>query len=156
MQDSRCTINELLNRFGRQYDNCLLHSPANEGNIQRAQGILGAAIPGDYMAFLHCANGGELFAPGTLFYGAAAQDVPVDMLLTYHNSLEQKAASGIPAEWMVIGKTNFGDPICMNEAGTVAQWDMEMGEVFLTWNSLTEYLCYEEDLYLKIEGGSHD
>ena len=148
MQDTGSKIRSIINGWREKYDDCILRSPAGDEDVRKAEEELGRDIPGEYAEFLRCANGGEFFAPGTVFYGTAAGDIPEEMLLTYNNSIVVREDLDIPAEWIIIGTTIFEDMICINNDGCIAQWDMTDCEIFLTWDNIVEYLEDEEMMYL--------
>lgn len=111
-------------------------------------------IPAPLVALLGYFNGGEIFIPGTTIYGIDTRDVKKN--IKYANRGDIRRLFHIPNTYLIFAKMNFGDFICinLNPPFDVIQWDHEQDEVYLTWDSIEEWLVEEIDNYSEYEEGN--
>ena len=102
-------------------------------------------FPDYYRKWLLFANGGELFVPGTQFYGITPA---VENSLALQNSSANRSPYALPDLLYIVGRTNFGDVLCIDlNSQELVQWDHEEDEEFLRWKSMTDYIDDEFRAY---------
>lgn len=79
-----------------------------------------------------CFGGGELFVPGTIFFGIGESN-KVDLKTA--NSKKKRSVFKIPNSSLVSEKVNYSDFLYINlsEEYEVIQWNYELDEEFCKW-----------------------
>lgn len=100
-------------------------------------------------------DGGEIFIPGTLVYGLTSSEKR--KTVKEANSRLTRSNYGIPNNYLIIAKLNFGDLICvnLNAPFDVVQWDHENDEKYCFWNSICEWLDETVRDYRDYEEGTN-
>lgn len=134
-----------------QYKDAMdLNPPASEQQIQAWEEAHGWKIPEEYAAFLLTFNGGEIYVPGVVLFGVD----PVDSWcsLSEHNCPEFRGK--LDEEYLIIGKKNYGNPICIytgeeqdEELCMIVEWELETQEPFQYWDSLEALFQMEREIY---------
>lgn len=115
----------------------------NSKFLEVFEGKMRICLPDDYKLFLMFSNGGELFIPGTTLYSYFDADIfsslnRINDIATIN--LENKFS--IPKSYLIIGRLNFGDLICIDTKGegNVIQWDHEQNVEYMHWISFSKWL----------------
>lgn len=131
-------ITEIFNVLKQNNTIMEFNPPASDVDVKFLNIIKNMKARLSYKSLLKCFNGGEVFIPGTTIYGLYESDS--NYSLKKVNSKDLKKSMGIPNNYLIIAKLNFGDYICINqESGTIIQWDHENQNIFLQWNSLEDW-----------------
>lgn len=145
------SILSVFEKLKKYADVMEFNAPATEKELCEFNDYLNDKNPKEFKALLKCFNGGEIFIPGTIIYGVGGT---TDDTVVAHNSYEVKSRYKIPNDYLVIGKMNFGDYICIDlNDNSVVQWDHENNEEFIRWDSLEDWLLESIDDYLDLESG---
>ena len=99
-------------------------------------------LPEDYKDFLTVYNGGELFIPGTVVSGVFDEEKEIkdDNGDYLHLNLTNKWPD-MGDELLIIADLNYGDMICYDsKRQVIVQWDHEIGEVTIEWDTFAEWL----------------
>lgn len=130
-------ILEKLNLFSKFHDIVASISLQEIENFETVNKII---LPNSLKELLISFDGGELFVPGTTFFGIVANKKRPE--LRKINSKANRAIYTIPKNYLIIAKLNFGDFICinLNKPYDVIQWDHETDKLFCRWDSLKEFL----------------
>lgn len=141
-----------LKKFSQIMD---FHEPVSVEEINRFQKQNGLNLPNSLIDLLRCFDGGELFIPGTIIYGIREQTN--GNTIKRINGKQNRKSFNIPSTYLIIGKLNFGDWLCidLNRTNEVIQWDHEVDEEFCRWNSLEDWLEETINEYIEYEGGAH-
>ena len=143
-------VNNLINKVMSYKDEHNLNVPAFDAEINKviASGIF---IPKDYTELLKAFNGGELFVPGTVFYGVTHFNNQPSLL----DANKTNKLFSIPTNYLIIGHLNFGDIICINTEPPydIIQWDHETDEEYLKWSNIEEFLNEQIEDYLEYKEG---
>ena len=102
-------------------------------------------LPEDYKDFLTVYNGGELFIPGTVISGVVDENSLIEEENGYllHLNLTNKWPD-MGDELLIIADLIYGDMICYDcERHVIVQWDHEIGEVTIEWDSFADWLREE-------------
>lgn len=151
-------IKEMLARYEGAHD---LTKPTTMARVEQFEAQLHLALPKDVKTFLTTiGNGGEIFVPGTVLYGIYDRDCghvqEMSELMPYWNRAEIRMEYQLPRGFYVIGMTNYGNVIGIDEkTGKIVEWDHEVGKPFITWDTFREYLAQEiaeYERYLREEG----
>ena len=133
----------------KQYDYLLRHKaqmrfnpPASESDIQRFEQNFGRPLPPQMKELLRLFDGGELFVPGTRVFGVGPENRKT---LLEVNLQRERSISGIPGDYFVFARMNFGDLLCINSNPPydVIQWDHEQNVEFYRYNSVCDWLNEE-------------
>ena len=137
------TLREQYELLLKHRSQMILHAPASETEILSFDRSSGWTLPAPMKELLNLFDGGELFVPGTKVYGVSRNN---RKSLSEVNSHKERSCFGIPANYIVFAKMNFGDLLCINSNAPydVIQWDHELDEEFLHYDSLIEWL--EEEI----------
>ena len=138
-------IEEIFEKILKNKDKMILYRGVTNECISKYESNNKLYIPDEFKSWLKFSNGGELFVPGTILFGIECDVSPIDQkkTLRYANPSEiRKRMFFIPLSYLVVGKLNFGDFICidLNNENRVIQWDHENDEEYCYWNSFTEWL----------------
>lgn len=100
-------------------------------------------------------DGGEIFIPGTTIYGVS--NSAKRKAIKEANSKLLRSRLGIPNNYLIFAKLNFGDLICvnLNDPFDVIQWDHETDEKYCVWNSIFEWLDEAIKEYRDYEEGAN-
>lgn len=115
-----------------------LNPPVASNIVSAYESCNGINLPKEFKELLMCFNGGEIFIPGTIIYGLNSDKSEYSI-----NTINRlKDLYSIPNSFLIIGKLNFGDLICLDLCGSdcVVQWDHENNEEFYRWDSLCDWL----------------
>lgn len=124
-----------------QFPNVMeLENPLSLSELEHFQNSNKITIPRSLVELFSCFDGGELFIPGTIVYGVNNENVK--KTIKYANRKEIRDQFDISKSYLIIGKLNFGDFICinLNSPYQIIQWDHEKNEEYCTWESLEEWL----------------
>ena len=135
------TIHELFQMILRDQRYMELEPPLSAAWQKAALEKQGLRLPAQYRELLSCFDGGELYIPGTVLYGLASP-----RSLERANSPQARELWHIPADYVIIGRLNYGDLLCIQseEPGRVMIWDHEKDEEACSWPSLALWL--EEEI----------
>lgn len=135
------SLETVLTRLTAYPDVMDFKSPAGEEELNRYEKETGLVIPGPLRELLRFSNGGEIFVPGTVFFGTE-KDALVPDLAGANGAGYFGDGVHIPGDLLVFACFCFGDPVCISTDGTgaVIQWDLEEDEVYLVWDSLEDFL----------------
>ena len=117
-------------------------------DIEAFERRMGVRLPAAYREWLTFSDGGEILVPGTQFYGIHGDGGDT---LHARNAAAHRGRFSLPESLYIVGRTNFGDILCMDLAGgELVQWDHETDEEFMRWDSLFAYMdeglrSYSED-----------
>ncbi|MCQ4022826.1 SMI1/KNR4 family protein [Ruminococcus sp. zg-924] len=128
-------MKNLINQV-RSIGNSELMPPYSKEDIQKYQKENNIELPESYRELISLFNGGEIFIPGTIIYGIDCEN---DVIKA--NQVIKKSMS-IPEEYLIFGKYNFGDYLCiqMEKPECIIQWDHENNELFDQWSNLKFWL----------------
>ena len=119
---------------------------ANERDIALYEQSKGFKLPSDYREWLLFSNGGEIFVPGTQFFGV---DTVSNYSLVNQNSKEIRSIFSLANFLLIIGRMNFGDLLCIDlNTNEIVQWDHETDEEFLRWSGFFAFLSEEIDSFI--------
>lgn len=125
-----------LKKFSNEMD---FKPPVSEDEIKNFERENGISLPASYKELLTHFDGGEIFVPGTLFFG----------IKSYHccpsikevNSKSKRSLISIPNDNLIIAELNFGDFIAIDlNSEEVIQWDHECDEEFDRWDTLYDFI----------------
>lgn len=129
-----------------------LNPPAKKEKITEWERAHGWMIPAEYSSFLLESNGGEIYIPGTVLFGVDPAESWCS--LAEHNQPEFRG--NLPEEYLIIGVTNYGNPIGMytgddidEDTCMVVEWDTEEQEACEYWDSLEDMFLTEREIYLE-------
>lgn len=134
-----------------------LNNGIDANNIEQLEKQLNIKLPKVYKEFLQICNGGELFATPS---GTVLSEIydctrgPMENGGSYLNeSLKpERRWPGMPADYLIIADTNYGDTICMDLSTSddyearIVKWDHETGEVADMWRRLIDWLMEELEI----------
>jgi hypothetical protein len=121
--------------------------PATAESISKVEKALNAVLPAAYREWLGFSNGGEIFVPGTIFYGTDGNNS-----LANNNTSKLREQFSIPKNLVIIGQMNFGDFVCADlNTQQIVQWSHDDGEEFLRWDNFYIFLDNEISDYIKME-----
>lgn len=145
-------LSEIVKTLKKYCDLMELMPPANMIDVVSYERKHNSKLPESYTKLLQQFNGGEIFIPGTTIYGIRPSDGYY--AIENVNSDELRNSMSIPEDFLVIGKLNFGDYICISLNGSekVIQWDHENGEEFYSWDSIEAWLTETIEDYMKYDG----
>lgn len=114
-----------------------LNAAATPAGLATYEEVWHLRLPPSLRALLSCFNGGEIFVPGTVIYGANPEG-PYSLALANAG----KGRFSIPEQYLVFAKLNFGDLMVINTEVPydVIQWDHEVDEAFDRWEGLEIWL----------------
>lgn len=99
----------------------------------------GISLPTSYKELLTHFDGGEIFVPGTLFFGI--KNYPGCPSIKEVNSKSKRSLINIPNDNLIIAELNFGDFIAIDlNTEEVIQWDHECDEEFDRWDTLCDFI----------------
>lgn len=110
-------IEEIFEKILKNKDKMILYRGVTNECISKYESNNKMYIPDEYKSWLKFSNGGELFVPGTILFGIESDVSPIDQekTLRYANRSEiRKRMFSIPLSYLVVGKLNFGDFICID------------------------------------------
>lgn len=142
-------IMDKLNMFGSTME---FEKPATDKEISDFQNTNGIILPPQYVDLIKTFDGGELFVPGTRFFGITKKKDY--RTIKEVNGKDNRLNYSIPHSFLIIGKLNYGDLLCidLNNNHEIIQWNHENDEEFCRWNSLEEWLLETIDDYEKSVG----
>lgn len=113
-----------------------------ENNIQ---------LPKDYINLLCCFDGGEILIPGPTIFGI--EESVIRKTIKEANTKSFRNNYSIPLNYLIIGKLNYGDLICinLNTPNDVIQWDHETNQMFCSWDNISDWLKDNLSSYKKFE-----
>ena len=137
----------------KQYERLLKHSdvmklylPVDSDSLRAADLICGTKIPSPLIELLGLFDGGEIFIPGTVFFGMMRHGKIKS--LADVNAAPYRSVFSMPDTCVVFAKLNYGDLICINSTdNSVIQWDHEKDEEYLKWGNLEKWLSDSIDDY---------
>lgn len=114
--------------------------PLTEVEISEFEKFNRIKLPLDYVEVLKHFDGGEIFIPGPTIFGIKENSARKSIKEV--NSKSNRKIFNIPNNYLVIGKTNYGDLICINLkfSNDIIQWNHETNEKFCSWTNLSEWL----------------
>ena len=132
-------MKELYSRLGDYRSIMEFNSPISSDALIHFEISNGVKLPEKYKILLTMFNGGELFVPGTTIFGIGLCE---KFDLKYANRSSLRMQFHIPNNYLIFGKVNYGDFLCVNinTPYDVIQWDHENDEVFCSWASIEEWL----------------
>lgn len=97
-------------------------------------------LPKDYIELLNHFDGGEILIPGPIIFGIKENEMRKTIKEVNGKSFRKNFS--IPDNYLIIGKLNYGDLICinLNKPNDVLQWDHENNERFCSWDNLFDWL----------------
>lgn len=150
------TLNEIIKLLRSYADVMEFMPPVSMIDVFSYEKKMGHKLPESYVNLLKQFNGGEIFIPGTEIYGVRPRERYYS--LDDANMSEKRSALSIPDDYLIVGKLNFGDLICidLNGSGEVIQWDHENDEEYLRWNSINNWLTEIIGDYQLVDGENAD
>lgn len=135
----------------KKYSNMDLQPPCGHNTVLEFEKNNRIELPVEYKELLALFNGGEIFIPGTTIFGLN----DLSYSIKKENRHDLRALFSIPNTYLIIGKLNFGDFICinLNAPFDVIQWDHENDLEYCNWSSITEWLNDEIENYKANEEG---
>ncbi len=150
--DAEMTISEIATSFQKYGDIMEFLPPVSLIDVAAYEKKNHCKLPVSYVELLKHFNGGEIFIPGTVIYGIRPRDVfySVDAA----NASDIRNSVSIPDGYLIIGRLNFGDYICidLSDAGKVIQWDHENDEEFMRWESIEAWLTESIEDFQRYNG----
>lgn len=145
------SLKEMVKQI-QSFGNSELSKPCSEDRIQEYQKDNHFELPESYQKLIKCFNGGEIFIPGTIIYGIGNEDD----IIKVNNSLRK--VMSIPKEFLVFGKYNFGDYLCieMKKPERIIQWDHENDKLYDQWSNLYDWLNELINVYIDEINGDQE
>ena len=129
------------------------HKGVSDEQIDLVEALIKKPFSQEYRTFLHIANGGDYFDSAFILFSVFDESnrfITPDVNLGANNMPGFAASLSIPESYIIIGIFNFGDLICLDSAtGEVIQWDVENGDVFLSYVDLLDFLTQAKADYLQ-------
>lgn len=115
-------------------------SPLNEVEISKFEKSNRIRLPLDYVELLKHFDGGEILIPGPTIFGI--KESPFRKTIREVNSKSNRKNFNVPNDYLIIGKTSYGDLICinLNVSNEIIQWNHETNEKLCSWKNLSEWL----------------
>lgn len=127
--------------------------PLTEVEISEFEKSNRIRLPLDYVELLKHFDGGEILIPGPTIFGIKKS--PFRKTIKEVNSKSNRKNFNVPNDYLIIGKTSYGDLICinLNVSNEIIQWDHETNEKFCSWKHLSEWLDDNLISFKKYEEG---
>jgi len=121
---------------------------ADAGAVEKYEQAAGITIPASYREWLDFSDGGEIFVPGTEFYGVNADE---RFSLYSENDPKAREVFSLDASMLIVGQLNFGDLVCLDvNSGEIIQWDHELDEEYLRWTDIFSFIEDEITDYVTV------
>lgn len=136
------TIKDLFKRLQGDIDFMEFNEPISQKDISKFESLNGVSIPPSLRSIFLLFNGGEIYVPGTIIYGLNLSDKEEAGTIKYENRKQKRSLFNIPQNYLIFGKLNYGDVLCinLNSPFDVLLWDHELDEESCSWSSLEEWL----------------
>ena len=136
------TINELYEELRKDENLMEFNPPITDTEITKFQSKNGIAIPPALIELYELFNGGEIYIPGTLIFGVNVDDSAMPRTVKHENRSSKRNALSIPNNYLIFGKLNYGDILCinLNNPYDVILWDHELNEQSCSWAGLSDWL----------------
>ena len=108
------TINELYEELRKDENLMEFNPPITDTEITKFQSKNGIAIPPALIELYELFNGGEIYIPGTLIFGVNVDDSAIPRTVKHENRSSKRNALSIPNNYLIFGKLNYGDILCIN------------------------------------------
>lgn len=146
-------LEEACDRLGRFELYHLLFKPTMTDKLHTAEQF--AFAPKDYLKWTQLCAGGSLQI--CELFGVRGEDRETGLKYGRYDAGQREAEkAGLPAGYHVFAEANFGDYYCFREPsdGTrddcVYQWGLHEGEVVLVWDSFSDWLAEQVNMWVEM------